>query len=159
MRGAASDRIFDDHWRNGVGRRYWHFSVSDILQSRSDLQDSAVSNVQMSGISGNLSVVMSKQAAGGFAVTDWSSGFAVMLAVVSITISEHAHWMISTDLRQYVAGGSSGALLNPSLTIVMSCFREFPARRIPGHILVQILGCFCGALLAFVCFRDVGSHG
>jgi aquaglyceroporin related protein len=54
----------------------------------------------------------------------------------------------------YISGGSSGAFLNPSLIITLTIFRGFPWRRVPQYILIQILGAFTGALLAFAVHHD-----
>lgn len=91
------------------------------------------------GISGNLSVVTSDFQTGSMQCMYWCWGFAVMLAI-------------------YIAGGGSGAFLNPSLTIMLSVFRGFPARRVPIYILVQLLGAYTGALLAFAVYRDDILH-
>lgn len=91
------------------------------------------------GVCGNLSVVTSNGQTGSFQSMYWCWGFAVMLAI-------------------YVAGGGSGAFLNPALTIMLSVFRGFPARRVPIYILAQLLGAFTGALLAFAIYRDNIIH-
>lgn len=61
-------------------------------------------------------------------------------------------------LAIYIAGGSSGAFLNPALTIMLSIFRGFPAKRVPVYIFAQILGAFTGAVLAFAINRDAILH-
>ncbi|SMQ55134.1 unnamed protein product [Zymoseptoria tritici ST99CH_3D1] len=68
--------------------------------------------------------------------------------------SQYWTWGFATMLAIYISGGGSGAFLNPALTILLSVFRGFPARRVPTYILAQILGCFTGALLAFAVYRD-----
>jgi aquaglyceroporin related protein len=87
------------------------------------------------GISANLSVYVSQDKSGSQQTVWWTWGFAVMIGI-------------------YIAGGSSGAFLNPMIVVVLAVFRGFPARRIPVYILVQILGAFIGSLLAFAVFRD-----
>lgn len=87
------------------------------------------------GCSANLSVYVSQQQSGSQQTVWWTWGFAVMIGI-------------------YIAGGSSGAFLNPMLVIMLSIFRGFPGRRIPVYIFVQILGAFIGALLAFAVYRD-----
>jgi aquaglyceroporin related protein len=87
------------------------------------------------GISANLSVYVSQDKSGSQQTVWWTWGFAVMIGI-------------------YIAGGSSGAFLNPMIVMVLAVFRGFPARRIPVYVLVQILGAFVGSLLAFAVYRD-----
>lgn len=91
------------------------------------------------GISGNLSVITSDYQTGTMQSMYWCWGFAVMLAI-------------------YIAGGGSGAFLNPALTLMLSVFRGFPAKRVPLYIFVQLLGAFTGAILAFAVYRDDIIH-
>ncbi|KAF2214431.1 hypothetical protein CERZMDRAFT_37883 [Cercospora zeae-maydis SCOH1-5] len=87
----------------------------------------------------NLSVITSENTTGNTNSTYWSTGFAFMLAI-------------------YIAGGGSGAFLNPGLTIMLCIFRGFPARRVPVYIFVQVLGAFTGAILAFSIYKDNIMH-
>ncbi|RMX78104.1 hypothetical protein D0869_09347 [Hortaea werneckii] len=84
---------------------------------------------------GDLAVVTSQQNAGTLYSTYWNWGFVIMFAI-------------------YVAGGGSGGFINPALTVMLSFFRGFPARRIPTYILAQATGCFVGALLAVGIYLD-----
>jgi aquaglyceroporin related protein len=87
------------------------------------------------GISANLSVYVSQDKSGSQQTVWWTWGFSVMIGI-------------------YIAGGSSGAFLNPMIVMVLAVFRGFPARRIPVYILIQIFGAFIGSLLAFAVYRD-----
>lgn len=91
------------------------------------------------GVSANLSVITSNYQTGTMQSMYWCWGFAVMLSI-------------------YIAGGGSGAFLNPALTLMLSVFRGFPARRVPVYIAVQLLGAFTGALLAFAIYKDDIIH-
>ncbi|EME77988.1 uncharacterized protein MYCFIDRAFT_33768, partial [Pseudocercospora fijiensis CIRAD86] len=91
------------------------------------------------GIAGNLSVLTSSYQTGTMQSIYWCWGFAVMLAI-------------------YIAGGGSGAFLNPALTIMLTIFRGFPARRVPVYVFVQVLGAFVGGLMAFGVYRDGLVH-
>ncbi|KAF2769410.1 aquaporin-like protein [Teratosphaeria nubilosa] len=91
------------------------------------------------GISANLAVVTSSEQAATYQTMYFAWGFAIMLGI-------------------YVAGGGSGAFLNPAITIMLSVLRGFPAKRIPSYICVQILGAFIGALLAFAIYYDNIIH-
>jgi len=56
-------------------------------------------------------------------------------------------WGIGVMFGVYIAGGISGAHLNPAVTISLAAFRGFPWRKVPGYALAQILGAFCGSVL------------
>jgi aquaglyceroporin related protein len=91
------------------------------------------------GVCGNLSVITSESQTGTMQSQYWCWGFAVMLAI-------------------YIAGGGSGAFLNPALTLMLAIFRGFPAKRVPVYVFVQLLGAFTGASLAFLVYRDDIMH-
>jgi aquaglyceroporin related protein, other eukaryote len=60
----------------------------------------------------------------------------------------------------YIAGGISGAHLNPAISIMLSIFRGFPLRKIPMYLLAQILGAFIAALIAFGLYqKDIIAYG
>ncbi|KAM0721373.1 hypothetical protein Q7P37_002297 [Cladosporium fusiforme] len=87
------------------------------------------------GISANLAGTTSQNEAGTLDTQYWAWGLATMIGI-------------------YISGGSSGAFLNPVVVIALTIYRGFPWRRVPLYILVQILGAFCGALLAFGVYYD-----
>jgi len=45
----------------------------------------------------------------------------------------------------YSVGATSGAHLNPAATIAFATFRDFPWSKVPGYIISQIAGAFCGS--------------
>src|SRR3954468_21410313 len=70
-------------------------------------------------------------ASGDWLLIGWGWGFAVTFAV-------------------YVAGGISGAHINPAVTSAFAARRGFPWRKVPGYIAAQLLGAFLGAVLVYV---------
>ena len=54
----------------------------------------------------------------------------------------------------YVAGGISGAHINPAVTLAFATFRDFPWRKVPGYIIAQIAGAVAGAALVYLNYRD-----
>lgn len=68
----------------------------------------------------------------------------------------------------YIAGGISGAHLNPAISIMLWIYRGFPSRKVPIYMAAQLLGAFLAALVAFGLFRrniiefgggDLGASG
>ncbi|KAI5204015.1 aquaporin-like protein [Aureobasidium subglaciale] len=88
------------------------------------------------GVSSNLAVVTGEsQHPGIYQNMYWGWGLAVMLGI-------------------YISGGSSGAHLNPAVSIPLWVYRGFPARKLPVFIIFQILGAFTGGLIAIAIYRD-----
>lgn len=63
-------------------------------------------------------------------------------------------WGLSFMFGIYLGGGVSGAHMNPSISIALSIFRGFPWRRCSIYVVIQILGSFTGAWLAYCIYRD-----
>src|ERR671933_1946576 len=74
------------------------------------------------------------QASGDWLIIGWGWGFAVAFAV-------------------YVAGGVSGAHINPAVTIAFAARRGFPWNKVPGYIAAQLLGAFAGAALVYAVYK------
>ncbi|KAF2018951.1 aquaporin-like protein [Aaosphaeria arxii CBS 175.79] len=91
------------------------------------------------GICGNLSVTTSNNTQGGFQTQAWAWGMAVMVGI-------------------YLAGGISGAHLNPCISICLSLFRGFPWRMCFAYCLAQLFAGFCAGGLAWLLFRDSIYH-
>jgi glycerol uptake facilitator protein len=73
-------------------------------------------------------------ASGDWLIIGWGWGFAVAFGV-------------------YVAGGISGAHINPAVTLAFAARRGFPWRKVPGYIAAQVVGAFLGALLVYVVYK------
>jgi glycerol uptake facilitator protein len=73
-------------------------------------------------------------ASGDWLIIAWGWGFAVAFAV-------------------YVAGGISGAHINPAVTVAFALRRGFPWRKVPGYIAAQVIGAFLGALLVYIVYK------
>lgn len=81
-------------------------------------------------------------------------------ADLSITVSANTNdfnaayaWGFATMSAIYVAGGISGAHLNPAISILLYIYRGFPIRKIPVYVFAQVLGAFLAALVAFALYR------
>lgn len=74
-------------------------------------------------------------ASGDWLLISWGWGFAVAFAV-------------------YVAGGVSGAHLNPAVTLAQAVSRGFEWKKVPTFWLAQLLGAFVGAALVYFNYHD-----
>jgi glycerol uptake facilitator protein len=63
-------------------------------------------------------------------------------------------WGFAVMVAVFVAGGVSGAHINPAVTIALAVKRGFPWAKVAPYILVQIAGAFVGALAVYLIYRD-----
>jgi len=59
-------------------------------------------------------------------------------------------WGLAVALGIFAVGDSSGAHLNPAVTLALAMHGDFPWSKVPGYMLAQVLGCFTGASLVFI---------
>ncbi|MEU9634357.1 MIP/aquaporin family protein [Streptomyces tendae] len=62
-------------------------------------------------------------------------------------------WGLAVVFGVYVAGGISGAHLNPAVTLGFAVRRDFPWRKILPYWLAQVVGAFVAAALVYACYR------
>lgn len=62
-------------------------------------------------------------------------------------------WGLAVAFAVYVAGGVSGAHINPAVTLAFAVRRDFPWRKVPGYVAAQVLGAFLGALLVYIVYK------
>src|SRR5919108_909326 len=62
-------------------------------------------------------------------------------------------WALAVTFGVYVAGGISGAHINPAVTLAFAIRRGFPWRKVPGYIAAQLVGAFLGALLVYIVYK------
>lgn len=63
-------------------------------------------------------------------------------------------WALAVTFGVYVAGGISGAHLNPAITLALAVKRGFPWNKVVPYIAAQVLGAFSGAALAYLNYRE-----
>jgi glycerol uptake facilitator protein len=63
-------------------------------------------------------------------------------------------WGMAVIMGVYVAGGISGAHINPAVTIALAVKRGFAWAKVPGYIAAQVAGAFAGAALVFLNYKD-----
>jgi glycerol uptake facilitator protein len=66
-------------------------------------------------------------------------------------------WAIAVTLAIYVAGGITGAHINPAVTFAFAVRGDFPWRKVPWYMLAQIAGAFVGAAIVFLVYHDAIS--
>ncbi|MEJ7616070.1 MAG: MIP family channel protein [Pyrinomonadaceae bacterium] len=69
-----------------------------------------------------------------------------------------AGWALAVTFGVYVAGGISGAHLNPAITLALAVRRGFPWAKVLPYAAAQLLGAYAGAALVYLNYRDaIGS--
>jgi glycerol uptake facilitator protein len=63
-------------------------------------------------------------------------------------------WGLAVALGVYVAGGVSGAHLNPAVTFANALRRGFPWRKVLPYSLAQLVGAFAGAAIVYLNYRN-----
>jgi glycerol uptake facilitator protein len=63
-------------------------------------------------------------------------------------------WGMAVVFGVYVAGGVSGAHLNPAVTLAMAVRRGFAWSRVPAYWFAQVLGAFAAAALVYAVYRN-----
>ena len=58
-------------------------------------------------------------------------------------------WCFAVAFAVWVAGGVSGAHLNPAVTLAFAARRKFPWRKVAPYWVAQVVGAFVGAALVF----------
>ncbi len=58
-------------------------------------------------------------------------------------------WGLGVTMGIYIAGKTTGAHLNPAVTLTLAVFRGFPWSKVIPYCLVQTAGAFCAAALVF----------
>ncbi len=66
-------------------------------------------------------------------------------------------WALAVTFGVYVAGGVSGAHINPAVTIALAVRRAFPWAKVPSYIVAQMVGAFAGAALVYLNYHNAIS--
>ena len=69
-------------------------------------------------------------------------------------LSINLGWGLAVVMGVYVAGGVSGAHLNPAVTLTLAIRRGFPWRKVLPYSAAQLAGAFTGALVTFITYRE-----
>ncbi|MBX6763060.1 MAG: aquaporin family protein [Rubrobacteraceae bacterium] len=63
-------------------------------------------------------------------------------------------WAMAVVFGVYVAGGISGAHINPAVTLALAAKRDFPWRKVIPYIVAQVVGAFVGAALVYLVYHN-----
>jgi glycerol uptake facilitator protein len=146
MAQDASAASSAEHYRGGEGTRRWSWQQSTWGEASAEFLGTFVLIMFGDGIVATCVAGLSQSGRGELAFNsgDWilitfAWGFAVMLGV-------------------YVAGGVSGAHLNPAVTFAQALRRGFPWKKVPTYIAAQVFGAFVAAALVYFNYRyAIGS--
>ena len=87
------------------------------------------------GLATNLAVLTSNDTSGSYQSANWA-------------------WGLGFTIGIYIAGGISGAHLNPAISLMLSLFRGFPFRKALIYISAQIVGALLAGLVAYAIYKD-----
>jgi glycerol uptake facilitator protein len=146
MAQDASAESSSRSYRGGEGTRRWRWQQSTWGEAGAEFLGTFVLIMFGDGIVATCVAGLSQSGRGELAFNsgDWilitfAWGFAVMLGV-------------------YIAGGVSGAHLNPAVTFAQALRRGFPWKKVPTYILAQVLGAFVAAAVVYFNYRfAIGS--
>jgi MIP family channel proteins len=68
-------------------------------------------------------------------------------------LSINIAWGLAVTMGVYVAGGVSGAHLNPAVTLAVAVHRDFAWSKVLPYVAAQIAGAFTGAAVTFLTYR------
>jgi glycerol uptake facilitator protein len=66
-------------------------------------------------------------------------------------------WAMAVTFGVYVAGGVSGAHINPAVTLALAVRRNFPWGKVLPYIAAQVVGAFAGAALVYLVYHNAIS--
>jgi glycerol uptake facilitator protein len=63
-------------------------------------------------------------------------------------------WAVAVMMAVYVAGGVSGAHINPAVTLAFAVRRKFPWNKVVPYWVAQVVGAFAGAALVYLVYNS-----
>jgi len=73
-------------------------------------------------------------------------------------LSIHIAWGLAVTMGVYVAGGTSGAHLNPAVTVALAVHRKFPWRKVLPYSIAQTVGAFTASAVVLAVYHDAFNN-
>ena len=73
-------------------------------------------------------------------------------------LSINLAWGLAVTLGVYVAGGVSGAHLNPAVTVALATWRGFPWAKVGPYAAAQVAGAFAASAVVYLTYADALTH-
>ena len=73
-------------------------------------------------------------------------------------LSINLGWGLAVTMGAYIAGGVSGAHLNPAVTLALAVHRGFAWSKVPAYCLAQLAGAFVASAVVYVTYYDALNH-
>src|SRR3954467_14435138 len=69
-------------------------------------------------------------------------------------LSINLAWGLAVTMGCYVAGGVSGAHLNPAVTLALAVHRDFPWRKVLPYTVAQLAGAFAASAFVYATYHE-----
>jgi MIP family channel proteins len=73
-------------------------------------------------------------------------------------LSINIGWGLAVTMGAYVAGGVSGAHLNPAVSLALAAHRGFPWKKVLPYSFAQLAGAFVAALVVYVTYHEAFAN-
>lgn len=73
-------------------------------------------------------------------------------------LSINLGWGLAVTMGVFVAGGVTGAHLNPAVTLALACWRGFGWSKVLPYVAAQLAGAFVASALVFVTYHEALTH-
>src|SRR5262245_38094710 len=70
------------------------------------------------------------------------------------TLSINIGWGLAVAMGCYVAGGVTGAHLNPAVSLALAAYRKFPWNKVAPYAVAQFAGAFVASVVVYLTYRE-----